>query len=206
MGGQLQKVNGPAFRRLYAIQFFAWSAMFVLWVSALPLIAARVVRVSMGDALSMHRAVVATSLSFAGYATLAACCAFLWPAIVRHIGNTGSLALGLAAGASGFLLLSLAQSTLFLVIAFAFIAIGWSALSTHPYALLAETAPPDRLALVYRLFGFSIVVPQLFTTFALIEASAMFSEQRLPQLMQAASASMLMAALLAWRMHRDLAR
>lgn len=130
-----------AMAALFAIQFCSWSAMFTMWIYAVPLVAANVAHVPLGS--------------------------FALPALVRRFGHGAVLGAALLSAVSGLALLAGASGWLELLAAFVAIGIGWSAMGSVPYAVLGKLAPHGRGAYYNRLFGFSTVIPQVVTTLGL---------------------------------------
>ena len=151
---------------LSAVQFFAWSAMFALWVQGLPLVGAifsdvRVASQS-GNAPSL------LAVCFAIYLTLATALAFMLPQSLRRLDAGLLLGLLLLVGAAGFLVLSIAHGVTSLILGFVGIAFAWTALSNLPYAMVGAVAPPGGGARLMRLFALSTVVPQIVTMVAVV--------------------------------------
>lgn len=64
--------------RLFAIQFLSWSAMFCMWIHALPVIAGM-----LGG--RVEAAVPAVGLCFSGYALTASCLGFAQPWLFARV-------------------------------------------------------------------------------------------------------------------------
>lgn len=155
-----------AMAALFAIQFCSWSAMFTMWIYAVPLVAANVAHVPL-DGSGLQGVLVMVSLGYATYAVLGTLGSFALPAMVRRFGHGAVLGAALLSAASGLALLAGASGWLELLAAFVAIGIGWSAMGSVPYAVLGKLAPHGRGAHYTRLFGFSTVIPQVVTTLGL---------------------------------------
>lgn len=153
------------------IQFLSWSAMFALWIFAVPVIAWRVLHVSPGDAGAFRQALIVVSACFAAYALLATILSFAQPRLIGRWGHGAVWGTGLLAGGAGLIMLG-TLGVMALAPAFIAIAIGWSVMSSIPYALIGKLAPPGQGARLTRWFAFSTVVPQIVTTLGL----AVFAE------------------------------
>ncbi len=158
---------GRALAALFVIQFLAWSAMFALWITAVPVVAGQVLHVSAGGAEALQPAIVAIALGFAGYALIGAVGAFAVPPLVARLGHGMVLGAALLIGAAGLALFARAHSPAGLVPAFAAIGVGWSAIGAVPYAIVGKMVPEGRGARTMRLFGLSTVLPQIVTTLGL---------------------------------------
>ena len=195
------RADGRAFRHvlllLFAIQFFSWSAMFTLWICAVPFFAGQVLHVPLGGAGGMQSALIAVSLCFTTYAALGALGGLALPRLVGRWGHGLVYAAGLAMGAGGLLLLSQAQAWWMLVPAFIAIGLGWSAIGSLPYAILGKLAPAGRGSWFMRLFSFSTVLPQAVTTLLYAALAQRWIGERLDLVLLLGAAAMAAAALLA---------
>lgn len=183
---------------LWAIQFFSWSAMFALWICAVPFIAGPVLHLPMGATDALRPALVTVSLCFAAYATLGALGGLVLPKVIARFGHGLTYAAGLALGAAGLALLSQARGVAMLVPAFIAIGLGWGVIGALPYAILGKLAPAGRGAHYTRLFGFSMVLPQVVTTLFLVLFASRWLGAGLDRELVFGAASMAVAALLAF--------
>jgi maltose/moltooligosaccharide transporter len=189
----------PAWRLLaplFAIQFFSWSAMFCLWIYALPVIGH--ILNPAGPPLADYRhLLILVSAGFACYSVLGTSLSFAIPRLVERLGNGVVLGLALLIGAGGFAIMATTANPWWLAPAFAAIGISWAAQSSIPYALAAAAAPEGRGALFMRLFGFSTVLPQVVTTLGLALLGAAWFGPDIAKVMLVAAGAMALAALLA---------
>ena len=190
-----------AFRRvlilLFAIQFLSWSAMFALWICAVPFFAGQVLNVTLGATDGMQAALIAVSLCFTTYAALGALGGLALPRMIGRVGHGAVYAAGLAVGASGLFMLSQAQSPVLLVPAFIAIGLGWGVIGSLPYAILGKLAPAGRGARSMRLFSFSTVLPQAVTTLLYALLAPRWIGARLDLVLLLGAGAMGLAALVA---------
>jgi MFS family permease len=174
---------------LFVIQFFSWSAMFCLWIYAVPVITQFILRTG-SDAQAYRSGLITISACYALYAFLAALLAFVIPRLLRHI-RVGTLyGVALLVGAIGMGILGIANAAWALVPAFVAIGIAWSAMSNIPYAVAGAAAPEGSGAHTLRLFGFSTVIPQVVTTFILALGAAPLLGDALNRVMLVGAAMM----------------
>lgn len=152
----------PALPVLFVIQFFSWSAMFCLWVYAVPVIAA-----AQPSGGSYSSAATTAASGFTLYAVLGTSLAFVGPRPVARLGAGVVHGMALLAAGCGIILFGLHPAGLALFAAFALIGVGWASMSSIPYALASAVAPPGRGARRMRLFAFSTVLPQVAVTLLL---------------------------------------
>jgi maltose/moltooligosaccharide transporter len=197
----------PAWRLLaplFAIQFFSWSAMFCLWIYALPVIG-HILHPGGPPLADYRRLLIIVSAGFAFYSVLGTSLSFAIPKLVDRLGNGVVLGLGLLAGAAGFAIIGSTSRPIWLAPAFAAIGIAWAAVSSIPYALAAAAAPEGRGALFMRLFGFSTVLPQVITTLGLALLGAAWFGPDIGRVMLFAAGSMALAAILAFAFRKRFA-
>lgn len=151
----------PLMRRLAQIQFLSWSALFILWIYATPVVA----HLAFGAAGPVNPAYQDgadwVDLMFAAYNGMAALYAFLMPMIVRRIGEARMHALNLLAGAAAYVAIPLFRDPHMLLVAMIGIGMAWASILTIPYALLAGALPTRKLGVYMGIFNIFIVVPQL---------------------------------------------
>jgi len=155
------KAMPPIMRRLAQIQFLSWSALFILWIYATPVVA----HLQFGTLDPMSRAYQDgadwVGLLFAAYNGIAALYAFLIPLIVKRIGAAAMHCVNLLAGAAAYLAIPLLHDAQALLVAMLGVGMAWASILTIPYALLAGALPARKLGVYMGIFNIFIVVPQL---------------------------------------------
>lgn len=152
----------PMMKRLALVQFFSWSAMFVMWIYTTPVVAQRFYGSTDPASQAFQDAGNWVGLLFTTYNAVAATFALLvLPALARALGNTRAHAACLGAGAlgfTGFLLLGDARALLVCELG---VGIAWASILAMPYTILASSLPQAKLGVFMGLFNVFIVVPQL---------------------------------------------
>lgn len=193
--------DAASFRRVFAvlfvIQFFSWSAMFALWIYAVPLFAGHILHLPTSAAQDLQPALVAVSLCFAAYAVLGAAGSLVLPGVIARLGHGMTYGAALLIAASGLALLARADGAMLLAPAFIAIGLGWSAIGSVPYAIVGKLAPPGRGAFFTRLFSFSTVLPQAVTSVALALFARRLFGSDMAQAVALGAASMALAGLIA---------
>jgi len=181
---------------LFAIQFFAWSGMFVLWINAYPLITRFVMHAAPANEAAMRQGLVVISLCFSFYATAAACMAFALPWLIARWGEGWVLGVALLFGAAGLASLGFVDRPLWLAPGFAGIAVAWSALSNLPYAIAGSAVHWTRISHILRIFSFSTILPQVAVSLGLALFGAVVFGSATQDIMFAGGASMAVGAVL----------
>ena len=148
-------------KRLAQIQFLSWSALFILWIYATPVVA----HLQFGTLDPASRAYQDgadwVGVLFATYNGIAALYAFLMPQIVKRIGEAAMHAINLFAGAAAYLAIPLVRDPHALLVAMLGMGMAWASILTIPYSLLAGALPARKLGVYMGIFNIFIVVPQL---------------------------------------------
>jgi maltose/moltooligosaccharide transporter len=149
-------------KRLALVQFYSWSALFIMWIYTTPVVA----QYSFGSAdplsVSYNQAGNWVGILFAVYNGVAALAAlFVLPPLARAIGRVRTHAVCLLCGAAGYASFLVIRDPQLLLLAEVGIGIAWASVLAMPYAILASSLPQHKLGIYMGLFNIFIVVPQL---------------------------------------------
>ncbi|MFD1787123.1 MFS transporter [Sphingomonas floccifaciens] len=149
-------------KRLALVQFFTWSALFIMWIYTTPVVA----QYAFGSGDPASAAYNAggnwVGILFATYNGVAALAAlFLLRPLARAIGTVRTHALCLAIGALGFLSFLFVRDAELLLLSEVAIGIAWASILAMPYAILASSLPQAKLGIYMGLFNVFVVLPQL---------------------------------------------
>jgi maltose/moltooligosaccharide transporter len=149
-------------KQLALVQFFSWSALFIMWINTTPVVALNFFGASDPDSALYQEAGNWVGVLFAVYNGVAAIAALLvLPALAKRIGKAKTHALCLAAGALGYASFFLLRDPQHLLLAETGVGIAWASILAMPYAILASALPQAKLGTYMGLFNIFIVVPQL---------------------------------------------
>ncbi len=151
----------PAMRRLALVQFFAWSALFILWIYTTPVVTQVVFGSTDPTSAAYNEGADWVGVLFASYNGVAAIGAFLLPWLAGRIGKVKTHVFGLLCGAAGFATILVTRDAHLLLVAMVFVGIAWASILTMPYAILAGALDPRKYGIYMGLFNIFIVVPQL---------------------------------------------
>jgi len=155
------KTMPPLMKRLAQIQFLSWSALFILWIYATPVVAHLQFGTLDPASQAYQDGADWVGLLFATYNGIAALYAFLMPQIVKRVGAAATHGINLLAGAAAYLAIPLLHDAQALLVAMLGVGMAWASILTIPYALLAGALPARKLGVYMGIFNIFIVVPQL---------------------------------------------
>ncbi len=154
----------PVMRRLAVVQFFTWSALFIMWIYTTPIVAQNFFGSADPASAAYNKGADWVGELFAVYNGVATLWAFVMPLLAKRIGRAGTHIVGLLAGAAGYASFLLLHDPTALIGAMVLVGIAWGSILTMPYAILARTLPPAKLGIYMGLFNIFIVVPQLIVS------------------------------------------
>lgn len=149
-------------KRLALVQFFTWSAMFIMWINTTPVVTQYTFGSSDPASAAYNEGANWVNVLFTVYNGVAALAAlFLLPVMSRTMGQVRTHAICLTIGAAGFLGFFLLRAPQALLLCEVAIGIAWASTLAMPYAILASNLPQAKLGIYMGLFNVFIVVPQL---------------------------------------------
>ncbi|TFU05925.1 MFS transporter [Polymorphobacter arshaanensis] len=165
-------------RKLCLVQFFTWSALFIMWIYTTPIVTARVFGATDTASQAYNDGADWVGVLFAVYSGVAALYAFVLPRVAKAIGRRNTHVIGLLAGAAGFASFLFIRDAQALIGSMVLIGIAWASILTMPYAILATTLPPAKLGIYMGLFNIFIVLPQLIVSSVMGEVvGSLFPDQ-----------------------------
>lgn len=149
-------------KRLALVQFFSWSALFIMWINTTPVVARHFYNAPDPASAGYQDAGNWVGVLFAVYNGVAAIAALtLLPWLAARIGKVRTHMVCLLCGAAGYLSFLLLHDPQTLVLSEIGIGIAWASILAMPYAILASSLPQRKLGIYMGLFNIFIVVPQL---------------------------------------------
>lgn len=149
-------------KRLALVQFFSWSALFIMWFNTTPIVA----KDFFGSIDPASEAYQAGSnwvgVLFSIYNGVAAVAALtLLPFLARRCGKVRTHMFGLLCGAAGYASFFVIKDPQWLILSEVGVGIAWASILAMPYAILASSLPQSKLGIYMGLFNVFVVVPQL---------------------------------------------
>jgi maltose/moltooligosaccharide transporter len=149
-------------KRLALVQFFSWSALFIMWIYTTPVVAQVFFEAADPASAAYQHGANWVDVLFMIYNGIAAIAAlFVLPFLSRRIGQARTHLVCLLAGAAGYASFLLLRDPDMLVISEIGIGIAWASILAMPYSILASSLPPAKLGIYMGLFNVFVVIPQL---------------------------------------------
>ncbi|MBY6217144.1 MFS transporter [Qipengyuania aquimaris] len=149
-------------KRLALVQFFSWSALFIMWINTTPVVTQYVFGSTDTASFAYNEGANWVNVLFTVYNGVAAVAALaLLPVLSRKFGQVMTHSICLTLGAVGFLMFFFVRDANTLLLAEVGIGIAWASILAMPYAILASNLPQAKLGIYMGLFNVFIVVPQL---------------------------------------------
>lgn len=155
-------------KRLALVQFFSWSALFIMWIYTTPVVAQYFFHSPDPASAGFQDASNRVGELFAIYNGVAAVAALtLLPWLSGRIGKARTHMVCLLAGALAYASFLFIRDPQWLILSEVGVGIAWASILAMPYAILASNLPQQKLGIYMGLFNVFIVVPQLLVATAL---------------------------------------
>ena len=152
----------PIMKRLALVQFFSWSALFIMWINTTAIVAQRFFGTTDSASPAFQEGGNWVGVLFAAYNAVAAIAALtLLPWLSARFGKARTHMFGLLCGAAGYASFFVITDPSWLLLSELGIGIAWASILAMPYAILASSLPQAKLGIYMGLFNVFVVVPQL---------------------------------------------
>lgn len=153
----------PLMKKLGAVQFFSWFALFTMWVFTTSALATHHFGLSPEDTHSdnFNKAGDLTGHLFGLYNLFAIPFAFLLTPIAKAIGKKQTHALALFCGGLGLISMFFIKDIGMLWISMIGLGFAWASILAMPYAMLIDAIPQNKMGVYMGIFNFFIVMPQI---------------------------------------------
>ena len=191
-------------KRLALVQFFTWSALYIMWVFTTPVVARHFYHVTDNSSAAYQEAgnwVGVLSAVNSGVAAVAALA--LLPLLAKAVGKSRTHMICLLCGAAGYLSFLIIRDPKLLIVSEIGIGIAWASILAMPYAILASSLPQRKLGIYMGLFNIFIVIPQLLVATVMGSTMKAFFPDQPIWTMLAAAIVMTIAALAMLRVTPD---
>lgn len=149
-------------KRLAIVQFFSWSALFIMWINTTAVVAQVFYGTLDTAEPRFQEGANWVGVLFTVYNGVAAVAALtLLPLLASRIGKARTHIVGLLCGVAGFASFFVIRDPQWLIFSEIGIGIAWASILAMPYAILASSLPQAKLGIYMGLFNVFVVVPQL---------------------------------------------
>jgi maltose/moltooligosaccharide transporter len=190
----------PLMKRLAFVQFFSWSALFIMWINTTPVVAQYHFGSADPASAAYQEAGNWVGVLFSVYNGVAAIAALaVLPMLSARIGKARTHALCLVAGAAGFAGFMILRDPTALILCELGIGVAWASILAMPYAILASSLPQSKLGIYMGLFNVFVVLPQLLVATVMGSIMKAFFPGEPIWTMAFAAGTLLVAALASFR-------
>lgn len=183
-------------KRLALVQFFTWSALFIMWTNTTAVVTQYVFGSTDPASSAFQEGGNWVGVLFAvqnGVAAIAALTLLPW--LSQRIGAARTHMLCLGIGMIGFASFMVIRDPSLLIASEVALGIAWASILSMPYAILASNLPQAKLGTYMGLFNIFIVLPQLLVATVMGTIMARFFPGEPIWTMAFAAGSWLLAAL-----------
>jgi maltose/moltooligosaccharide transporter len=183
-------------KRLALVQFFSWSALFIMWINTTPVVAQNFFGSADPASAAYQEGGNWVGVLFSIYNGVAAIAALtLLPFLSARIGKAKTHSVCLLAGAAGYASFFFFRDPQFLILSEVGVGIAWASILAMPYAILASSLPQAKLGIYMGLFNVFVVMPQLLVATVMGSIMKAFFPDQPIWTMAFAAATLVLAAL-----------
>ena len=160
--------------QLAAVQFFSWTALFVMWVNTTNAVAANVYNTTDAQSDAFQSAGSWVGVMFAVYNGVSALAAFVLPVIARKTNRKLVHMICLIIGGVSLASIMFITNKQLMLLPMVGVGIAWASILTVPYAILAGALPAEKMGYYMGVFNFFVVIPQILAGLVLGPITAAF--------------------------------
>lgn len=151
--------------QLAVVQLFAWFSLYLMWVYTTPAVAQHYWNTPVGDATSTayNEAGNWVGIIFGAYSLFAALFSVAMPWLAKISSRKTVYALGLTAGAIGYVSMYFFDNPNMLIVSMVGVGIAWAAILSMPFAILSSALPAKKMGVYMGIFNFTIAGPQIIS-------------------------------------------
>jgi len=148
-------------KQLAVVQFFAWFALFAMWIYSTAAVTAFHFGASDASGQAYNDGANWVGVLFAAYNGFAALAALFIPLMARRLGCRVSHMINLIIGGASLVSFLFIRDPAWLILPMVGVGIAWASILSLPYALLSDVLPTAKMGIYMGIFNFFIVIPQL---------------------------------------------
>ena len=150
-----------AMRQLAVVQFFAWFALFSMWIYGTAAVTSHHYGTSDVTSTAYNNGADWVGVLFAAYNGFAALAAIAIPFVANRIGCRYAHLINVTLGGLGLISFYFIRDPDWLIVPMIGVGIAWASILSLPYALLSSNLPSHKMGVYMGIFNFFIVIPQL---------------------------------------------
>lgn len=150
-----------AMAQLAVVQFFAWFALFAMWIYTTAAVTSYHYNTSDVLSKAYNDGADWVGLLFASYNGFAAIAAICIPFLAKWVGIRFTHTINMLLGGSGLISFYFIKDPSLLWLPMIGVGFAWASILSVPYALLSGVLPPKKMGVYMGIFNFFIVIPQL---------------------------------------------
>ena len=150
-----------AMRQLAWVQFFAWFALFAMWVYGTPAVTQHHFGSADTASAAYNDGADWVGVLFAAYNGFAALAAFLIPVLAAKAGRRMAHLACMLCGGAGLASFIFISNPDYLLLSMVGVGIAWASILSVPYAILSSALPAKKMGIYMGIFNFFIVIPQI---------------------------------------------
>jgi maltose/moltooligosaccharide transporter len=186
-------------RQLAWVQFFAWFALFAMWIYTTAAVTSHVYHTTDTTSALYNEGANWVGVGFSVYNGIAAVVAFGLPLLAARTSRRATHAICLVAGALGLVSVFFLKDPRFLLGSMVGVGVAWASILSMPYAILTGSLPPSKLGYYMGVFNFFIVIPQIVAAAVLGFIVGRFFDGHAIYALLIGGASLILAATLTMR-------
>lgn len=148
-------------KQLAVVQFFAWFALFAMWVYSTPAVTAYHYGTSDPSSAMYNNGANWVGVLFAAYNGFAALAAFVIPWLASRTNRRLTHLICLSLGGLGLISFLFTRDPGLLWLSMIGVGFAWASILSIPYAILSGAVPLRKMGVYMGIFNFFIVIPQL---------------------------------------------
>ncbi|MFT6124892.1 MAG: maltose/moltooligosaccharide transporter [Shewanella sp.] len=150
-----------AMRQLALVQFFAWFALFAMWIYTTAAVTSYHYGTTDVVSQAYNDGADWVGILFASYNGFAAIAAIIIPFLAKAVGIKLTHTINMFIGGAGLISFMFIENPNLLWIPMIGVGFAWASILSVPYAMLSGVLPPKKMGVYMGIFNFFIVIPQL---------------------------------------------
>ncbi|QIR14705.1 MFS transporter [Shewanella aestuarii] len=150
-----------AMRQLAVVQFFAWFALFAMWIYTTAAVTSHHYGTTDVVSQAYNDGADWVGMLFASYNGFAAVAAIIIPFLAKAVGIKLTHTINMFIGGIGLISFYFITDPSLLWLPMIGVGFAWASILSVPYAMLSGVIPPTKMGVYMGIFNFFIVIPQL---------------------------------------------